>query len=476
MLNNLRRRMIASHLVPLLIIVPLMGIALVYVLETRVLLPNLSSQLVDQSGLVAELAADQGDIWSDSARAQAFTSHIKTHLTARLMLLDARGRLLASSDPTDSDRIGQPLIHQGMDQILAGGSDIHMDYSRGLQSEVADVLMPVKGADGQALGVIRLTHQLANVSDLFVRLRYLILGILSAGLLLGGVIGWVLALNLEQPIKRLTLAVSQLASGTSQAPLVEQGPDEIRLLIRSFNTFVERLQTLEQTRRQLVANLTHELGRPLGALHSAIQALVGGADKDESLRRELLVGMDEEIARLRRLLDDLAHLREQLTGTLELARQPVALGEWLARLLATLKKAADQKGLQWQVTLSPNLPTLNLDPDRMGQAVGNLISNAIKYTPPNGTLSIEASVAGKQTFIRVGDTGPGISPEEVERIFMPFYRGRTGRRFPQGMGLGLTIARDLVIAHGGRLEVESTPGQGSHFTIWLPLDVPLRTA
>lgn len=160
---------------------------------------------------------------------------------------------------------------------------------------------------------------------------------------------------------------------------------------------------------------------------------------------------------------------------LSLARQPVALGECLARLLATLKKAADQKGLQWQVTISPNLPTLNLDSDRMGQAVGNLVSNAIKYTPPNGALSIEVGVAGTQTFIRVADTGPGIPPEEVERIFMPFYRGRTGRCFPQGMGLGLTIARDLVIAHSGWLEVESTPGQGSRFTIWLPLDVPLRT-
>jgi signal transduction histidine kinase len=475
MLNNLRRRMIASHLVPLLIIIPLMGIALVYVLETRVLLPNLSSQLVEQSGLVAELA-NQGNIWSDPARAQAFTARIKTQLAARLMLLDARGRVLASTEPADSNRIGQPLNHQNMEKILTGSPDIRADYSHGLHSEVADVFMPVKGVDGQVLGVIRLTHQLANVSDLFMRLRYLILGILSAGLLLGGAVGWVLALNLEQPIKRVTFAVSQLASGTSQELLAEQGPDEIRLLIRSFNTFVERLQTLEQNRRQLLANLAHELGRPLGALHSAIQALVSGADRDESLRRELLVGMDGEIARLRRLLDDLAHLREQLTGTLELARQPVALGEWLAQLLTTLERAADQKGLQWQVTISPNLPTLELDPDRMGQVVGNLISNAIKYTPPDGALSIEAGVAGAQAFIRVSDTGPGISPEEVDRIFMPFYRGPTGRRFPQGMGLGLTIARDLVIAHGGRLEVESTPGQGSRFTVWLPLDATLQAA
>jgi len=270
-------------------------------------------------------------------------------------------------------------------------------------------------------------------------------------------------------LKRVTLAVQQLASGELQEPLSEDGPDEIRILIRSFNSFVERLQTLEQNRRQLLANLVHELGRPLGALHSAIQALAGGADRDETLRRELLAGMDQEIARLRRLLDDLAQLREQLTGTLELARRPVAMSEWLTNLLATRKEAARQKGLQWQETIPPDLPTLEIDPDRLAQAVGNLISNATKYTPSGGMISVETDTETTWMFIRVSDTGPGIPTEEMERIFMPFYRGRTGRRFPQGMGLGLTIARDLVIAHGGRLEVKSALGQGSRFTVWLPL-------
>ena len=469
MLNNLRLRFIVSHLIPLLVIVPLMGIALVYVLETQVLLPNLSNELVGQAGLVTEIAMDQSGLWHDSAVAQAFAERVSARLTARLMLLDASGRLLASSDSADAAQVGQPLDHLDLSQALAGEPSIRVDYSPRMLSEVADVLMPVTGSDGRVVGVIRLTHRLANVYELFLRLRYLIIGILFAGLVLGSAVGWVLALNLEMPLTRVTLAVHQLASGELQEPLAEDGPDEIRILIRSFNLFVQRLQTLEQNRRQLLANLVHELGRPLGGLHSAIQALLGGADRVEALRRELLVGMDAEIAHLRRLLDDLAHLREQLTGMLELARRPVAMSEWLTNLLATRREEAHQKGLQWQVTIPSDLPALEIDPDRLAQAVGNLVSNAIKYTRSGDMVSIEAGTEAAQMFIRVSDTGPGISTEEMEHIFMPFYRGRTGRRFPQGMGLGLAIARDFVMAHGGRLQVESTPGQGSRFTVWLPL-------
>jgi len=469
MLNTLRRRFLVSHLAPLLVIIPLMGIALVYGVETRVLLPNLSNELVGQARLITEIGMDQSDVWHDPAAAQAFAERVSAHLTARLMLLDASGRLLASSDPVDATQVGQPLNHLGLDKVLAGEPSVHTTYSPDMHAEVVDVFMPVTGSDGRVVGVVRLTRRLASVYELFLRLRYLIIAILFTGLLLGSAVGWVLALNLEQPLKRVTLAVHQLESGELQEPLAEDGPEEILTLIRSFNSFVERLQTLEQNRRQLLANLVHELGRPLGALHSAIQALTGGADCDEALRRELLGGMDTEIARLRRLLDDLAQLREQLTGTLELARQPVAIREWLTNLLATRKEAARQKGLQWQESIPSELPTLEIDPDRLAQAVANVVSNAIKYTPSGGTVSVEVGTDETQMYIRVADTGVGIPADELEYIFRPFYRGRTARRFPQGMGLGLSIAHDLVIAHGGRLKVESTPGQGSRFTVWLPL-------
>ncbi len=146
----------------------------------------------------------------------------------------------------------------------------------------------------------------------------------------------------------------------------------------------------------------------------------------------------------------------------------MALSPWLMQELAPWREAAQHKGLRWQVNVPSALPELTLDADRIGQALGNVISNAIKYTPANGEIAIDAGEEKAEVWIRVRDTGVGIPPEEQARIFEPFYRGTTGRRFPQGMGLGLSIARDLLVAHGGRIEVENTPGAGSTFTLWLP--------
>jgi signal transduction histidine kinase len=293
--------------------------------------------------------------------------------------------------------------------------------------------------------------------------------VLVAASLLGGAVGLVLALNLERSLRHVTEAIHGIASGQQLIPLPERGPEEIRLLLRAFNSLVERLHNLEVTRRQLLANLVHELGRPLGALQSAAQALLKGADQDAAFRRELLEGIVTTIQRLQPLLDNLAQLHGQVLGTLELNRQPTLLKEWLLQVLAPWREAAQEKGLSWQINLPPDLPSLTIDADQLAQAVGNLLSNAVKYTPPGGAISIDAGIETEAVWIRVSDTGRGIIPEEQEQVFSPFYRSYTNQRFPQGMGLGLSIARNLVTAHGGHITLESQPGQGSRFTIWLPL-------
>jgi signal transduction histidine kinase len=184
--------------------------------------------------------------------------------------------------------------------------------------------------------------------------------------------------------------------------------------------------------------------------------------------------MADEVGRMRRLLDDLATLHDQVLGSLELDRRQTELHQWLAHTLSPWRQAAQDKGLQWQVMIPASLPALEIDPDRLGQALGNLLSNAIKYTPSGGTVTVQAGIEARQVWVRVSDTGPGIAAEDLERIFTPFYGPRqrglqSDRRFADGMGLGLSIAHDLVAAHGGRLEAESTPGLGSRFTVWLPL-------
>jgi two-component system sensor histidine kinase BaeS len=283
MLRTLRGRFILSHALPLLVIIPVMGIALVYILETQVMLPRLSDELTGDALLIAGIAGDDPSFWANPAQAQELLAEFKPHLAARVMFLDGQGRLLASSDAADEARLGQRIDRSGLAEALHGDLATRADYSQSLQSEVADVWAPVVGANQEVIGVVRLTYQFSGVYEQFMRLRSLIAGVLLAGLLLGTLVGWVLALNLEQSLKQVTQAVYRLASGQQLGSLPEHGPRETRLLLHAVNTLAERRHTLEESRRKLLANLTHELGRPLGSLAAAIQALRSGASDDPVL-------------------------------------------------------------------------------------------------------------------------------------------------------------------------------------------------
>lgn len=475
MFQTLRQRLMLSHVLPVLLIIPIIGIALIYVLETNIILPELADEITGQARLIGRLAGSDPALWTDPAQARLFVDRVSPEPSPRVEMLDAEGRLLASNDPADVVRLGQLVEHPALETALSGQQHVRTQYSRQLGSEIADVLHPVQDSSGRVVGVVRVSHRLASVQELFLGLRYWIIGVLISGLGLGVLVGLLLALNMERPLRRLTLAVFNLTRGNFEKPLIEQGPTEIRLLSRAINTLVDRLRGLEQARRQLLANLVHELGRPLGAVHSAVWALLGRPGHDESTRHELLTGIEAEVMHLERLLDDLAQLHDQVLGMLELNRRPLELKEWLPTTLISWNQMANEKGLHWQLTLPSELPVLEADPDRLAQALGNLVNNAIKYTPEQGQIGIEAGHKDTMIWIKVSDTGPGISTEEQAQIFNPLYRGQSSGRFPQGMGLGLNIARELVAAHGGHISVDSQLQQGSHFTIWLPLE-PVKTA
>lgn len=468
-MHTLRARLVLSHILPLLVVVLLVGLALDYVLETQILLTNLASELTGEATLIATLVGDNPQIWNDPAQAQPFLDHLMPSLAASAMLVNSEGYLIASTEPSDAERLGQALDENPiLDGALAGEVEVYTSRSWYAQADVVDVVVPVWGPDHRVVGVVRLTYQQDSLFEQVLTLRYLILSVLGAGLLLGTGLAWVLASNLGRSLQQVTQAVQRMTSGQRHKPLVEQGPQEIRQLLHAFNILVDRLQTMEKTRRQLLANLVHELGHPLWALLTAVQALQGGADQDVALRQEMFSGMVEEIGLLRRLLDDLAQLHDQIAGTLKLEPQSISLTDWLPVVLGPWREVAHAEGLDWQTTLAADLPLLEIDPSRMAQALGNLLSNAIKFTSSGGSVSVDAGITDNKVWIRISDTGPGIAPDDQLRVFEPFYRVHSGRRFPQGMGLGLGIARNLVVAHSGQLEMVSTPGQGSCFTIWLP--------
>jgi two-component system sensor histidine kinase BaeS len=465
MLRSLRNRLILSHILPALIIIPLMGAAMVYVLETRLLLPMVYRDLARDATLMAEITRNQPVIWQNSQVAQLLVNGVSPYLSGRLSFVTSDGQILATSETVDGG-IGAHVVDLPDLSGVAQGETIQLQ-----RGPMAEVFTPVYNLSGHAIGIVRLTTRVVSVSDEVYQLRYLLGAVLLFGVLGGIGLGSYLAFNINRPIQRVTSSIQSLAKGDWQAHLEERGPDEMRSLAQAVNALVDQLNSLERARRQLLANLVHELGTPLGAIRSAILAMLKGADKDPQLANDLLTGMDSETARLQRLLEDLAGLHDQVLGRLELNRVPVRLEEWLAGTLSPWEAAAQEKGLVWDEKLPAKLPVILMDPDRMAQALGNLLSNAIKFTHPGEKVSTRVEMDGQQLNMQVADSGLGIPPEEQGKLFQPFYRGAHGRRIVQGMGLGLSIARDIVAAHGGEILLESKPGEGSRFTIRMQVEV-----
>jgi two-component system, OmpR family, sensor histidine kinase BaeS len=464
-MRSLRFRLILSNLLPFLLVLPIVGILIVYLLETQGIVASVSRDLNRQAVLVADTASLQTGIWMDRNSAQSFLSKISPRLSARVMLLDTGGRVLVSSDPADEGLIGK-ILFSG--QFISAEDSERRNTNESVNS--SEVVVPVVRSDGLLLGFVRMDNPLSEFYERSMQLRQVTLWVVGLGLILGIILGWVLSRDLARQLQAATQAVTSLATGESLAMLDEsKKPQEISQLYKAFNTLANRLKKLEDNRKRLLANLVHEIGRPLGSLQSAVQALNSGADRDRELRSDLLEGMAGELHRLDHLVGELADLHNELAGTLMLNREPVNVSTWLQKITETYREEALNRGLIWDCVIPSDLPVLSLDPEKLALAVQNLISNAIRYTPTGGKVSVCSDFKDHELNIEVTDTGQGIPLEEQQSIFEPFTRGSSSRRFSQGMGLGLTIARDLVEAHGGKVELVSEPGAGSTFRIVIPV-------
>jgi len=470
MFRTLRRRLIWSQILPLLLVLPLMGALLIYSLEGQVLIPQLAKNLISNARLLAEISSAEFELWGDPILFESLISRVHLDPAIQVMFLDGHGALLFSSNPGNPSQVGNNISLPGLPNALAGKETALTNYSILNVSDVkVDVYEPVLNASRQVIGIVRLTYSIGSLYDVSNELRSQILVALGLGLLLSAIIGTWLAIGISRPVREVTDAIYGLATEQHGEPIQERGPEELRSQARAVNFLVEELHSLETSRRQLLANIVHELGRPLGALRSAIHALGKGAAQDPKLLADLTHGMDEESGRLQYLLDELSNLYDKTIGGLELDRKPVQASAWLRSVLIPWRTVASEKEISWQEEIPDSLPSVSIDTMRMAQVVENVVSNAIKYTHSGGTVRVIAEIANGNFLIKVSDNGAGVRADEREKIFQPFYRGDTGRRIKQGMGLGLTIARELVTAHDGSIELSGASGKGSEFVISVPL-------
>ncbi|MGW3290939.1 sensor histidine kinase [Streptomyces sp. NPDC001002] len=272
------------------------------------------------------------------------------------------------------------------------------------------------------------------------------------------------ATRLVRPLRALTAAAQQPPEQHVRVPVTTR--DETGILAEAFNDLTERRERIEVQRKAMVSDIAHELRSPLTNIRGWLEVTRDGVVAPDPA---LLSSLHDEAMVLQRIIDDLQDLAAADAGTLRLHREPVRADELLDQVAAAHRVGADAAKVTLR-TETDGEPWLDADPVRMRQALGNLVSNAVRHTPPNGTVTLTARRVGDQAVFTVRDTGSGIAPDDLPHVFDRFWRAEKSRsRRTGGSGLGLAIVRDLVAAHDGTVEATSEPGEGAEFTLRLPV-------
>lgn len=290
--------------------------------------------------------------------------------------------------------------------------------------------------------------------------RLLLAGGIGAGVV-ALVVGLFLARRATAPVRALTDAARGVASGDRSQRVSFDGTDEFGEMAQTFNLMADTIEEEDRLRRAFAADVAHELRTPLAILRSEIEALQDGVAK---VTPGALGSLHEETLRLSRLVADLETLARADAAGFSLERRIVDLADVVAGAVREYRGPLEAGG----ITVETNFGEVGVEADaaRLQQVVGNLLSNALKFTPQGGRVTVSTAVEGPSAELRISDTGQGIPPEELPHVFDRFFRGRGARA--AGSGVGLTVVRELVRAHGGDVHVASEPGQGTTFTVRLP--------
>ena len=254
-------------------------------------------------------------------------------------------------------------------------------------------------------------------------------------------------------------------------PVAARGPHEVRDLTQAFNAMVTRMQSSQNSQRDFVANVSHELKTPLTSIQGFAQAMLDGTADTSEARKQAAEVIYNESARMHRMVLDLLDLAQLDAGTADLKMSPLSMPALLNAITEKFSPMANKAGVTISVDAPANLPVLLADGDRLAQVFTNLVDNAMKFTSAGGTIQLQAQMVGGEMQVSISDTGRGIPASALPHVFDRFYQADISRSRSKkhGAGLGLAIVLEIVQAHGGRISVRSQDGQGTTFVVNLPL-------
>jgi heavy metal sensor kinase len=413
-----------------------------------------------------------------AAEAQQIVTSLELHtgpprlprLSSRLpagmvvQLYDPAGEPLAASDAGTAF----PLLPTALAQAAQGHKQL--ETARLADGTLWRVLTRPVVTDGQVVAVLQVARPLRDVEGALRQLVTLMALAIPSTLLLAIAGGLFLAGRALDPIDRITRAAESIsAEGLSRRLALPPSPDEVGRLAATFDRMLERLEHAFQRQRQFAADASHELRTPLAMLTTEADLALERPRRAAEYRR-VIASMREEAARLNQLLSDLLTLARADAGQETLAREPLALDALADDVVAAMTPLAQTRGVRLERSGDRATVRVLGDQTRLTQLLVNLIDNGLKYTPAGGTVTVAVGREGGQAVVRVVDTGVGIAAEHLPHLFERFYRVDKARsRAEGGAGLGLSICQWIARAHGGEITVASQPGQGTTFTVQLPL-------
>ncbi len=419
-----------------------------------------SAQVARVHRFVSDYYAARQDWQQDKVALQEILERAGSVSGARIQVYDSSGGLVADSHSNIPPApYGRPSRGWANRKFEAKKFPVIKDGE-----EVGAFTVSTTGIPGPEFQGAVLTNPAPSNISAVVNRSLFWAGIGAAAL--GTLLVWLLSRRTLAPLQGLGATARRLGDGDLAQRADTRGPTEIRELAHSFNAMAEDLEEAERQRRNLTADVAHELRTPLSNIQGYLEAIRDGL---VSPNAETIDTIHGQAVHLSRLVEDLRLLAQVEAGALQLHVAPVNLADLLHSCVEAVRPRAEAEGVELGLQIDGSLRDAELDPTRISQVVGNLLDNAINHTPEGRQVTVSARAADGAIEVAVSDTGTGISQRDLPRLFDRFYRTDPSRdRSTGGAGLGLTIARRLVEAHGGTIEAESVLGEGSSFTIRLP--------
>lgn len=462
---SIRFRLTATFLVIILAVMIIISLFLYNTLE-RYYMNNFLSSLERSGFLAAEFVVGHLRGQIDSVRLSNLADNMSRQSQARVIFTDQQGVVVG-----DSIRVGgllnQNLEHEIVEKALGGNTSSSIGYSERIEQEVLQMAVPVYEADNTVLGVVFLSASLEEINRIMSDIgRFLLLATLLAMSIVGGG-SVILARRFTGPLEELTVAAKKMAEGKLDQHIKVSSSDEIGRLAEQFNDMVTRLNYYTSNLKKFAADVAHEVRTPLTTMGLLTKALKEHEMEPEQ-REDFINDLDNELERLTALVNDLLELSKLEKDIIE--HEELSLNLLLENIIGENQFRFAQAG----VSLLDDIPEEDLvvraAPLQLRQVFGNLLDNALNYTPPGGQVIVAFYSDGPDAVISVEDTGCGIPAEDLKFIFERFFRVERARsRAGGGTGLGLAIVSEIISKHGGKVWVESEEGKGSSFYVSLPL-------